>query len=130
MPMNNRDAAVQKLLNALGLCVKARALVMGTPMVCEALQKKIKPYLVLEAADTSAATHKKICDKCSFYQVSHLRLPVEGGRLAAALGKSSTLAAVAVTDQNLVCAVQKALNALQATDPACADAPLHGDSEQ
>ena len=126
MPMNNREAALQKLLRAIGLCLKARALIMGTPMVCEALQKKTKPYLVLEAADTSAATHKKICDKCSFYQVDHVRLPVEGERLAAALGKSSTLAAVAVTDRNLLRVVEQALEALSLSE----DAPVLNTNEQ
>lgn len=116
MPMTNRNAAEQKLLQALGLCVKARALVMGVPMVCEALQKQAKPHLVLEAADTSAATHKKICDKCNFYGVHHLRLPVTGERLASALGKTSSLAAVAITNDQLLRVVQGAWNALEAAN--------------
>ena len=85
MPMNKADAARQKLLSGLGLCAKARALTFGTPMVCESLREKSKPHLVLEASDTSAATHKKISDKCNFYQVQHVRLPVTGEELAAAL---------------------------------------------
>ena len=85
MPMNKADAARQKLLSGLGLCAKARALTFGTPMVCESLREKNKPHLVLEASDTSAATHKKISDKCNFYQVQHVRLPVTGEELAAAI---------------------------------------------
>ena len=112
MPMNKTDAARQKLLSGLGLCARARALTFGTPMVCEALREKRKPYLVLEASDTSAATHKKISDKCNFYQVQHVRLLVTGEELAAALGKKSTLAAVAVRDENLCRVVKTALDAL------------------
>ncbi len=112
MPMNQTDAARQKLLSGLGLCAKAGALIYGTPMVCEALRDKRKPCLVLEASDTSASTHKKISDKCNFYQVQHVRLPVTGEDLAAALGKRSTLAAVAVRDENLCRVVTAAFIAL------------------
>ena len=116
MPMNTTDASERRLLSGLGLCLKAGALIMGVPMVCEALQKRSKPHLVLEASDTSPATHKKICDKCKFYSVRHVRLPIEGVALAAALGKSSTLAAVAVTDQHLLRVVQNALEAMERSD--------------
>jgi ribosomal protein L7Ae-like RNA K-turn-binding protein len=81
-------------------------------MVCEALRDRRPPYLVLEASDTSEATHKRLCDKCQFYQVEHVRLPVPGGELAAALGKQNTLAAVAVRDENLCCVVRRALSDL------------------
>ena len=122
MPMTAiPDASKRRLLSSLGLCLKARALIMGTPMVCEALQKKTKPYVVLEASDTSPATHKKLCDKCKFYGVRHVRLPVEGAELASALGKTSTLAAVAVTDSGLLRVVQNALDALEASDLSCGD---------
>ena len=41
-----------KLLSTLGLCARARKLVMGTPMVCEALRDKKNPVIaVLEASD-------------------------------------------------------------------------------
>jgi ribosomal protein L7Ae-like RNA K-turn-binding protein len=122
MPMTaTTDASERRLLGGLGLCLKARALVMGTPMVCEALQKKTKPHLVLEASDTSPATHKKLCDKCNFYGVRHIRLPIRGAALASALGKSSTLAAVAVTDSSLLRVVQNALDAMEGSDLSCGD---------
>ena len=101
MPENEK-AAQDKLLSSLGLCARAGALVFGTPMVCEALRcGKKKPRLVLEASDTSDNTHKKLTDKCSHYGVRHHRLPYTGAVLGAALGKSGTLAAVAVCDDNL-----------------------------
>lgn len=89
------------LLSSLGLCARAGALIYGTPMVCEALRAKRRPYLVLEASDTSEGTHKRLTDKCRFYNVRHVRLSYTGAELAAAVGKSATLAAVAVCDEQL-----------------------------
>ena len=86
-------------------------------MVCEALRDRQRPRLVLEAADTSDGTHKRLTDKCSFYGVRHVRLPVTGLTLAAALGKRSFLAAVALTDEQLCRLVEKHLPApTQAND--------------
>lgn len=92
-----------KLLSSLGLCARAGALIFGTPMVCEALRSggKKKPLLVLEAADTSDGTHKRLTDKCASYQTRHVRLSFDGATLARALGKSATLAAVAICDEQL-----------------------------
>ena len=70
-------------------------------MIIEAMQKGRKIFLVLEAADTSENTHKKITDKCNFYQVEKIQLDIDGGAIASAVGKSSSLAAVAITDEGL-----------------------------
>ena len=102
--------ALQKTLHALGLCAKARALVIGTDMVCEALRKRQKPYLVLCAADNSENTEKKLSDKCAYYGVKRLCLPVTGTVLAGAVGKKNHVAALAVTDENLCCLVEKTLS--------------------
>ena len=98
-----------KLLRSLGLCAKAGKMIYGVPMICEALRRggKTAPMLVLESSDTSENTHKKITDKCDYYKTRHVRLSCTGGELAAALGKTSSLAAVAVTDKNLCLAVEK-----------------------
>ena len=45
--------------------------------------------------------HKKINDKCSFYDVKAVRLEETAEELARAVGKTGGLAAVAVTDENL-----------------------------
>jgi ribosomal protein L7Ae-like RNA K-turn-binding protein len=110
MPTNKADASYAKVLSGLGLCARARALTYGTAMVCEALRDRRPPYLVLEASDTSEATHKRLCDKCQFYQVELVRLPATGGELAEALGKQNMLAAVAVRDENLCRVVRRALS--------------------
>ena len=92
----------EKLLSTLGLCARARKLVMGTPMVCEAMRDKKTPVIaVLEASDTSANTHKKLTDKCAFYGVPHYRLTADTARLGRAVGKAGAVAAVGLTDQNL-----------------------------
>ena len=96
------------VLRALGLCRRAGALVCGTPMVCAELPKG-KTVIVLEASDTSDGTHKKLTDKCGYYQVRHVRIAANGETLAAAVGKSGSLAAVAVTDKSLSRLVTKAL---------------------
>lgn len=98
----NKLESPDKLLRSLGLCARAGALIFGTSMVCEAMRAKgkKKPLVVFEAGDTSAATHKRLTDKCTYYGVRHVRLPHTGAVLAAALGKSASLAAVAVCDEN------------------------------
>lgn len=93
--------ATDRTLGALGICAKARGLICGTPMVCEALAGRKKPRLVLAAEDNSPATDKRLTDKCAYYGVRLVRLPCGGEALAGAVGKSARLAAVALTDENL-----------------------------
>ena len=91
----------RKLLSSLGLCARARGLVIGAPMVIESVRDTVRsPKLVIEAADTSENTHKRICDKCSYYGVKHIRLSCSIEALSDAVGKSSSVAAVAVSDEN------------------------------
>ena len=112
-----------KLLSTLGLCARARKLVMGTPMVCEAVRSKKPPVLaVLEASDTSANTHKRLADKCAYYGVPLYRLAADTGRLGRAVGKAFAVAAVGLTDANLYKALtphlppKEAVNEAQAPD--------------
>jgi ribosomal protein L7Ae-like RNA K-turn-binding protein len=76
-------------------------------MIIEAMQKGKKIYLVIEAGDTSDNTHKKITDKCSFYGVEKIRVDADGVELASRIGKSSSLAAVAITDERFYQMVSK-----------------------
>ena len=93
------------LIFALGMAAKARALVFGTSQICEALAKSKGnakyPLLVIEASDTSDNTHKRISDRCRYYNVKHIRITATTATLAHALGKSALVSAVAITDQNL-----------------------------
>lgn len=97
------------VLRALGLCRRAGALICGTPMICGELPKG-KLLLVVEACDTSDGTHKKITDKCGYYDVEHIRIGADGVSLAAAVGKSGSLAAVATGDENLAGLIRSAID--------------------
>ena len=102
----------RKLLGVVGLCRGAGKAVIGTDMVCEYLRKRGNKskneekidVLVLEASDTSENTHKKISDKCIYYNVKHIRLDATGEILGKAVGKRAT-AAVAIADASFCRAV-------------------------
>ena len=95
-------------LGALGLCARAGKLVFGIPMICEALKAggKNRPVLVLEAGDTSENSHKRIGDRCRYYDTKLIRLTVGGGELGTAVGKTTVLGAVAVTDAGMAAMVE------------------------
>lgn len=98
-----------RLLSTLGLCARAGKTVVGTPMVCEAMRGKGTLYGVLEACDTSDNTHKKLSDKCSFYQVPLYRIPADCTALGRAVGKTGAVAAVGIADRELLRALSKYL---------------------
>ncbi|MBQ9415803.1 MAG: ribosomal L7Ae/L30e/S12e/Gadd45 family protein [Clostridia bacterium] len=100
----------KRILSALGLCARARKLIIGVSMITDGLaQMRVQPYLVAEASDTSAATHKKVTDKCRYYHIPLVRLEADGEALGHAVGKEGAVGAVAVTDPSLNEAVRKAL---------------------
>ena len=99
----------ERLLSSLGLCAKAGKLIYGVPMICDAMRGRRERLVVLCAADNAANSTKKLTDKCRFYGAELLTLPVDGEELARAVGKTARLAAVAVTDENLVRLVKKHL---------------------
>lgn len=101
----------ERMLSSLGLCAKAGRLIYGTPMIVEAMQKRKRIYLVVESADTSANTHKRINDKCAFYGVRAVRISADGGELASAVGKSGSLAAVAINDEGFYKMICKYIDA-------------------
>ena len=99
----------EKLLSSLGLCMKAGRAICGVPMICDAMRKggKHTPRLVIEASDTSDNTHKKLTDKCIYYNVRLVRISCGTDELAAALGKSASLGAVAITDLGMCRLIEK-----------------------
>ena len=99
------------LLKFLGLCYRAGCAVCGTELICNALKngKKV-PVLVLEAFDTSQNTHKRISDRCVYYGTEHMRLDFSSSELGRALGKSSFIAAVGITDEGFCKAIKTKLN--------------------
>ena len=100
----------KRIFGSLGLCSKAGKLIFGVPMVIEAMQKGKPVFLVLEAADTSDNTHKRITDKCEFYGVKKVRLDISGVELAASVGKSASLAAVAIAEEGFYTMISKYLD--------------------
>ena len=95
------EARNNRLLHALGICAKARRLVIGAAMICEALRGKNKPFLVVAASDNAANTQKKLSDKCAFYNVPLVETELDGETIGAAVGKHTKVAAVAITDEQL-----------------------------
>jgi ribosomal protein L7Ae-like RNA K-turn-binding protein len=100
----------KKFWGSLGLCARAGRLIYGVPMIVEAIQKGKKVYLVIEAGDTSDNTHKRITDKCSFYGIEKVRIDADCTELGSNVGKSSALAAVAITDESFYKMVSKNLS--------------------
>ena len=88
----------------LGIAKKSGQMIIGTPMIIEHIQKKktLDPdsFLVIEASDTSENTHKKLSDKCNFYNIRRIRIDATCEELGASLGKGST-AAVAIVGKDM-----------------------------
>lgn len=105
-----KNGGMGTVLGALGLCAKARKLICGTPMICEALKAKKQIFLVVEASDNSENTQKRLRDRCEFYGVKKIRLECDGDALAKALGKSGRVSAAAITDEQLCRLVTGKLN--------------------
>ncbi|MBR7185630.1 MAG: hypothetical protein IKD37_08510 [Clostridia bacterium] len=107
--MQNRP---DRSLAFLGLCARAGRLICGVPLICDAMRAGRRgkiPLLVVEAADTSPNTHKRITDRCAYYGTEVLRSSADGGELAHAVGHSGVLAAVAVTDRSMADALRAML---------------------
>lgn len=102
-----------KLKTTIGLASKAGKAICGTQLIIEALRSagKKKPCLVLEAADTSEGTHKKLSDKCSFYGVKHIRVELDMSELSGSVGKLSSVSAVGICDEGLARAVLSKIEA-------------------
>lgn len=101
-----------RLLRFLGLCARAGRLICGVPLICDAMRAGRSgrvPLLVIEAADTSQNTHKRVTDRCAYYGVEAVRIAADGGELAHAVGHSGVLGAVAVTDRSMADALRAML---------------------
>lgn len=107
-----------RVLSTLGLCRRAGGLILGTPMVYEALRKDKGVLVVIEASDTSESTHEKLLCKCAFYQVPHYRISADTQALAHAIGKTGAVAAVGVTHAGLMISLQKHLPAPSCREPS------------
>lgn len=92
-----------RLASMIGMCRRANRLGCGAEAVQGAL-KTGRACLVLLASDPSDRTRKQITDKCAFYRVTLLSLPLTKEELGRACGLSE-LSACAVTDPQFARAV-------------------------
>lgn len=99
-------SGTDRLLGAIGLCKRAGRLICGVPLICTEMRKGGQVHLVLAASDASDNTKKKLNDKCNFYNVQLIYLPHTADELACAVGKTAPIGAVAITDAQMVRAVQ------------------------
>jgi len=88
-----------KFLLMLGLCKRAGAMAIGTPMVVKGLQEK-KLTCVFYSANASANTEKRIKDKCAYYGVECYQTGYTSEELGAAVGRSGAVSALGITDIN------------------------------
>ena len=101
------------LLSVIGLCHRAGKAVIGVEMICETLRKRgvrdgSDDVIVIEAADTSPNTSKKVSDKCSYYKVRHMKIKSDCLSLGRAVGKSA-VGAIMIKDQSFCRAIDKQL---------------------
>ena len=104
--MNNGE--ISTLLTTIGLAAKAGKLIFGTGQICDALKSGKKILLIIESSDTSENTHKRLCDRASYYGVRKEQIGFDSEALGRAVGKSP-LAAVGVTDEGFFISLIKKL---------------------
>ncbi len=97
-----------KLSSMIGLSRRAGKAILGVPLVCLALRKNPKPFVVLASEDASEGTKKRLTTKCSYYKIPLIFIPLSTSLLAHAVGKGGDLAAIAVMDENLTKAILSA----------------------
>lgn len=95
---------MDKILNNLGLCLRAGKLVHGTDAVVEGI-KCGKVLYVFLANDASANTIKKITDKAKYYSVE-VNDTYTSSEISAAIGKNGRMA-VGIIDANFLKILKK-----------------------
>lgn len=83
-------------LNLLGLATRARKISLGEEQILKDIKRK-QAKLVLIASDTGYQTHKRLTDKCAYYQVP-FRIITDRTTLSLAIGKIDRVA-VAINDE-------------------------------
>ncbi|MBR6742335.1 MAG: ribosomal L7Ae/L30e/S12e/Gadd45 family protein [Clostridia bacterium] len=101
---------MNKLSSYLGLAKKAGKVTSGVPLIIEALRSKNKPALVVASATASDNSLKKISDKCKFYGVTLIKVPLSPEELASSVGGMGSVAAVSVNDGGLADLVRSAID--------------------
>ncbi len=102
------EEARKRFLATLGLARRAGKVACGTQNVCDALKCR-KVSLVIEAEGNSENTHKRLSDRCAYYEIELVKVCVTADELGAAMGRGGAISAAAVTDPSLAEAVRRAL---------------------
>ena len=112
--MRAQNNGTERVLGLLGFAARAGRAVSGVSLICTALARGASgktPLVILEAADSSANSHKRITDRAAFYGVPCTRLECDMARLALAVGKrDGACAAVGVTEPELARAIIELLH--------------------
>lgn len=95
-----------RLLQMLGLAMRARKLVSGEDSVIQAVRSR-KARLVLLASDASANTVKKVTDKCRFYAVPCYTVS-DRYELGRAIGQEGRVV-LAIVEENFADHIQRLL---------------------
>ena len=103
------ESNIQRISGMLGFARKAGKTVIGTEMVCRMMPKKGFIKLVVIAGGASDSTKKKLTVKCEFYKIPSVVAEIDTVTLASLVGKSSAVAAVAVTDSGFAEEIKKAI---------------------
>lgn len=95
---------MDKILNNIGLCHRARGVIFGQELTLEAIRAK-KCYLVFVASDAGENAKKQMNDKCTYYNV-----PIDNSytsdELSQACGKDN-LKVIGIKDQGFVKILKK-----------------------
>ena len=95
---------MDKILSNIGLCNRARGLVVGTDIVLDNVRAgKVK--LVFLATDTSLNTQKKVQDKCNYYGVEVIK-SYSSEELSLAIGKENKMV-IGITNESFLKILKK-----------------------
>ena len=97
----------KKLLGMLGLASRARKLITGADLVCDAIRAGKYVGIVIVASDVSDNTKKRLENCCKHYGVECRFIKTDRDGLSNAVGKSNYVSAVAATDKNFASALLK-----------------------
>jgi ribosomal protein L7Ae-like RNA K-turn-binding protein len=90
----------------LGFATRAGKIIVGTDLVCRAMPCG-KVRLVVVAAGASDSTKKKLTQKSEYYGIRAIVTEIDTEELAKVIGKASSVAAVAVTDDRFASEILK-----------------------
>lgn len=90
----------EKILKYISLAARGRSIAAGADQVLRRVRRG-GGICVIMADDASERTSKQISDKCTYYSVPLIRLPVDMETLAGRCGKISPAAVICVTNPSL-----------------------------